>query len=228
LGALEFAGYRTGDVMSAQWRSEVVVENTFLSVVTLEDKQRKLQAAPRSKSAGARMQGSSGSAPVGAITKAETDGPLQCPNSSMSFQQALGCERNQTFNHNRVLDEITTTMVRNIPYQYNLKELLAEFEELGLGASYDFVFLPLGNNKRQNLGYAFVNLPSAEKYRHFVQALTNYRFKKNTKKRCKPASLKKAAVQGLLANLTFARQTSNPSAFFVPESKIFDFGTSIS
>jgi len=224
--SIGFPGNPSEHMMNVQLQTEVVIANTFVSVLTPEDKHRKLLAAPRSKSAGARLQSSEG-AIVGATKKAQTYKQPQLQNYSMGFQQASECESSQT-SDSQVMDGITTAMVRNIPYQYSIEELLAEFEELGLGTSYNFVFLPPGNKKRQNLGYAFVNLLSVEMYSHFVQALTNYRFKKTSLKRCKPATVKSAAVQGLHANVKFARQTSSPSAFFLPENEDLLSRTSIS
>jgi len=224
--SIGFPGDPSEHMMIAQLKAEVVIANTFVSVLTPEDKHRKLLAAPRSKSAGARMQSSEGSI-VGAANKAQTFEQPQRQNYSMGFEQASECESSQP-SDNQVMDGITTAMVRNIPYQYNIEELLAEFEELGLRASYNFVFLPPGNKKRQNLGYAFVNLLSPEMYSHFVQALTSYRFKKNSLRRCKPVTVKSAAVQGLHANVKFARQTSKPSAFFLPENEDLLSRTSVS
>jgi len=200
--------------MNLQCHLKVVIANTFLSVLTPEDEQRMSQAAPRSRSAGARMQSSSGSAIIGATNKAHQDEQTSTT-QSIWFQQALKCKNSESLKRDGVLDEITTAMIRNIPYQYNIEHLLVECKELGLGDLYNFIFLPPGIANRQNLGYAFVNLRSAEMYSHFVQVLTNYRFKKNPKKKCKPASVRRAAVQGLQANMMFARRTSSPSAFFV-------------
>jgi len=201
--------------MNRQWHTEIIIKSTFVSVLTPEEKQRQSQAEPRSRSAVARMPSGIGRAIVGATNKTQTDEQTSTMDS-MIFQQALTCESSQRSDDDQVLEEITTAMVRNIPYQYNIEELLAEFEELGLGASYNFVFLPLASKtNRQHLGYAFVNLFSAEMYSHCVQVLTSYQFKKRAAKRCKPASVKGAAVQGLQANLMFARQTSSPSAYFL-------------
>jgi len=116
-------------------------------------------------------------------------------------------------------DEITTAVVQNVPYQYNLKELLAEFDNLGLWHLYDFVFLPSGvKNTRANLGYVFVNLHTPTMYSQFVQALTHYRFEKRAAKSCKRASVKPAKIQGLHGNLTLARKTAHPDAFFVAKA----------
>lgn len=208
------AGHPTEHMRNLQCHIEVVIANTFLSVLTPEDKQRMSQGAPRSRSADARMQSSCGRAIVGATNMAHPEEQTSTT-GLVKFQQAVNCKHSRAFKCDRVLEEITTAMIRNIPYQYNIEELLVEFKELGLEASYNFVYLPPGSKNRPNLGYAFVNLRSAEMYSHFVQVLTNYRFKKNPKKKCKPASVRRAAVQGLQANMMFARRTSSPSAFFV-------------
>jgi len=150
---------------------------------------------------------------------------VMMPDSSSDLARSQGMARTQQTLTNQSSEEITTAMVRNIPYQYSLEDVLAEFDDLGIGTSYNFVFLPSGDKKRPNLGYAFVNVVSPSKYDHFVKTLTQYRFKKRSKKSCKPASVKPAEIQGLHRNLAVARKTAHPDAFFLAEGSLLEVGS---
>ncbi|CAK0909770.1 unnamed protein product [Prorocentrum cordatum] len=56
----------------------------------------------------------------------------------------------------------TTVMLRNLPYQLTLGKLVELLELRGLGGRYDIVYVPMDFNRKQSLGYGFVNLVSPE------------------------------------------------------------------
>ena len=51
----------------------------------------------------------------------------------------------------------TTVMVRNIPSVYMQRDLINELDARGWKGTYDFFYLPFDLNKKQNMGYCFMN-----------------------------------------------------------------------
>eukprot|EP00930_Biecheleria_cincta_P072476 TRINITY_DN59868_c0_g1_i1.p1 TRINITY_DN59868_c0_g1~~TRINITY_DN59868_c0_g1_i1.p1 ORF type:complete len:311 (-),score=57.41 TRINITY_DN59868_c0_g1_i1:293-1225(-) len=64
-------------------------------------------------------------------------------------------------------DRRTTVMMRNIPNNYTRDMFLAMLDGEGFQGLYDFVYLPCDFNRDANLGYAFVNLVSADATKAF-------------------------------------------------------------
>eukprot|EP00438_Fugacium_kawagutii_P018468 Skav204797 [mRNA] locus=scaffold763:452964:459404:+ [translate_table: standard] len=56
----------------------------------------------------------------------------------------------------------TTVMLRNLPNNYTRSMLLQLLNEQGFLGKYDFFYLPMDFDRKANLGYAFVNLVSAD------------------------------------------------------------------
>lgn len=96
---------------------------------------------------------------------------------------------------------MTTLMIRNIPNRYTQKELIAELEDLGLGGSFDFLYIPLDKGTMSNVGYAFVNFIQESWAEKCMAEFQNYRFKRHRKVSGKVAAVSVAHIQGLEANL---------------------------
>jgi len=61
----------------------------------------------------------------------------------------------------------TTVMLRNIPNNYTRAMLLEILDEQGFAGCYDFIYLPMDFKRNANLGYAFLNLVSADEADRF-------------------------------------------------------------
>ncbi|CAD7956110.1 unnamed protein product [Amoebophrya sp. A120] len=107
----------------------------------------------------------------------------------------------------------TTVMLRNIPNKYTTKMLLAVLDRR-FAKQYDYVYLPVDFVNHCNVGYAFINLRSADIrarfYRHFhnqkvKEVLPGFNSKKVLKQVCE---VNKAKVQGAKENIRRIRQMS--------------------
>jgi len=100
---------------------------------------------------------------------------------------------------------ITTAMLHNIPYQYTAAALAEELGPLEMLDACDFLYLPVrgrGKITTRNVGYAFFNLRSTCMFDKFARAMHHYRFAKDMSP-CTPlATVKRAKIQGLAANLS--------------------------
>jgi hypothetical protein len=105
----------------------------------------------------------------------------------------------------------TTVMLRNIPNKYTTKMLLAVLDRR-FAKQYDYVYLPVDFVNHCNVGYAFINLRSAEIrqrfYRHFhnqkvKEVLPGFNSKKVLKQVCE---VNKAKVQGAKENIRRIKQ----------------------
>lgn len=65
-------------------------------------------------------------------------------------------------------------MLRNLPNNYTRSMLLALIDSEGFAAQYDFFYLPMDFNTRACLGYAFVNLTSADCAQRFWAKFDGY------------------------------------------------------
>lgn len=107
----------------------------------------------------------------------------------------------------------TTVMLRNIPNKYTTKMLLNVLDRR-FAKQYDYVYLPVDFVNHCNVGYAFINLKSAEIrarfYRHFhnqkvKEVLPGFNSKKVLKQVCE---VNKAKVQGSKENIRRIKQMS--------------------
>jgi hypothetical protein len=64
--------------------------------------------------------------------------------------------------HNKLPDERTTLMLRNLPNNYSLKMLLELIDMQGFAGQYDLIYLPIDFVTKAALAYAFVNFTSHE------------------------------------------------------------------
>jgi len=97
-------------------------------------------------------------------------------------------------------------MLRNIPNRLCHEELIAELEELGFSGTFDFVYIPMDNGRKQrgssrssisNVGYAFVNFLCASWAERCTAVFRDHSFPgSNRVTRVSPAH-----VQGLEANM---------------------------
>jgi hypothetical protein len=72
--------------------------------------------------------------------------------------------KNSVANHT-----LTTVMLRNIPNNITRAELSDRFVCSGFADSFDFLYLPMDFKRDANLGYAFVNLVSAQEANRFFE-----------------------------------------------------------
>jgi hypothetical protein len=65
-------------------------------------------------------------------------------------------------NHSTQSDVKSTVILRNIPNNFTREAFLGVLDRNGFSGMYDFLYLPIDFNSNANLGYAFINLVSAE------------------------------------------------------------------
>jgi len=95
---------------------------------------------------------------------------------------------------------VTTLMIRNVPNRYCQLDLMNELKSLGLGGTFDFLYLPLDLGTMCTVGYAFVNFTTTAAAQKCMGLMQNYRFKRHRQKG-KVAAVSAAHIQGLDANL---------------------------
>jgi len=100
---------------------------------------------------------------------------------------------------------VTTLMLSNIPCRITQSDLQETLGEMGFDRKYNFLHVPMANRKRSNLGYAFVNLLTAEDAKLFTERFTGFRFVGLASR--KVCEVRPAEVQGLAAS---TMQFSNP------------------
>lgn len=107
--------------------------------------------------------------------------------------------------------DFTTIMLRNIPNKYTTKMLLNVLDRR-FARQYDYVYLPVDFVNHCNVGYAFVNLKSAEMRVRFARHFHNQKVKEvlpgfNSKKVLKQVcEVNKAKVQGAKENIRRIKQ----------------------
>jgi hypothetical protein len=98
-----------------------------------------------------------------------------------------------------VCPEVTTLMIRNLPFTLTLSELLNALETSGFKSQCDYCYLPHKFQNHTNQGFAFVNFANAEVAQKFLsewQGSTLFR----TECMRKSLNISAAAVQGRAAN----------------------------
>jgi len=95
---------------------------------------------------------------------------------------------------------VTTLMICNIPCRLAYQELVSRLAACGLGGRYDYLHLPMANRNDSNLGYAFINLSSAEDADWCTKCFQGHRFEgfEGSSKVC---AVKPARLQGRAPNL---------------------------
>jgi hypothetical protein len=102
--------------------------------------------------------------------------------------------------------EITTVMVRNVPNQYHRGHLMQELDKLGFAGKYDFVHLPIDQQTKWNVGYAFVNFDSSEDCARCMKDMAGHKFTKlHPGQQTRQALISVAHLQGLEKNLAHFR-----------------------
>lgn len=69
----------------------------------------------------------------------------------------------------------TTVMLRNLPREYSRDMLVNLLDSRGFSAKYDFVYMPIDFVRKASLGYAFVNLISANTVSDFWTAFEGFK-----------------------------------------------------
>jgi len=102
-------------------------------------------------------------------------------------------------------DSRTTLMIKNIPNKYTSKMLLATIDEHHRG-TYDFIYLPIDFKNKCNVGYAFINMTSAQHIIPFFQTFNGKKWEKFNSE--KVASLAYARIQGRAALIAHFQNSS--------------------
>eukprot|EP00419_Tripos_fusus_P045507 CAMPEP_0172823010 /NCGR_PEP_ID=MMETSP1075-20121228/17030_1 /TAXON_ID=2916 /ORGANISM="Ceratium fusus, Strain PA161109" /LENGTH=217 /DNA_ID=CAMNT_0013664075 /DNA_START=1 /DNA_END=651 /DNA_ORIENTATION=+ len=103
-------------------------------------------------------------------------------------------------------DQVTTMMVRNLPYNMTLEMLATHVDVHGFAGCYDLIHLPHMSGS-PNLGYGFVNFCSPEHAARFEIQFKSVSFRTtSTVKVCKVQS---AHIQGFMNNVEFIYRTKH-------------------
>jgi len=187
--------------------------NTFLCVLDEEDLHVRSKATARSKSVGASPSSSVLGRQPDHILTAVDDHELTQLWAKLSRACQLGktgdiprhplsgpanestpsdCQSGSATNDS--MEAKTTLMIRNIPYEYSVDELVAEIEESGFQGVLDLVYLPM--HQTGNRGYAFANFTSPAAACGFQSSFSKHRFNQHQEQFRKAASVSYARKQG--------------------------------
>eukprot|EP00928_Gymnodinium_smaydae_P020525 TRINITY_DN1792_c0_g2_i1.p1 TRINITY_DN1792_c0_g2~~TRINITY_DN1792_c0_g2_i1.p1 ORF type:complete len:219 (+),score=38.28 TRINITY_DN1792_c0_g2_i1:212-868(+) len=98
-------------------------------------------------------------------------------------------------------DNVTTLVLKDIPYNLTVSDMQDELELLGFTDSVDLIHFA---KRKKFMGYAFVNFVSAAEARRFAKVFVDYRFEGNTS--TKRGNAQVANIQGLAANVALLRR----------------------
>jgi len=106
----------------------------------------------------------------------------------------------------------TTMMLRNIPFEVDLDELVCKIEAAGFGDCYDMLYLPMKRGNAQNRGFAFLNFKNPIFVCEFKAAF----HKQNTtwashSRKNKMLNVTGADVQGFMETINLVRSQSSAS-----------------
>eukprot|EP00930_Biecheleria_cincta_P005054 TRINITY_DN10597_c0_g1_i1.p1 TRINITY_DN10597_c0_g1~~TRINITY_DN10597_c0_g1_i1.p1 ORF type:complete len:430 (+),score=80.45 TRINITY_DN10597_c0_g1_i1:119-1408(+) len=102
--------------------------------------------------------------------------------------------------------QITTVMIRNVPNQYHRGHLMQELDKVGFAGKYDFVHLPIDQQTKWNVGYAFVNFDSSKDCTRCMKEMAGHKFTKlHPGQQTRQALISVAHLQGLDKNLAHFR-----------------------
>eukprot|EP00928_Gymnodinium_smaydae_P081640 TRINITY_DN6511_c1_g1_i1.p1 TRINITY_DN6511_c1_g1~~TRINITY_DN6511_c1_g1_i1.p1 ORF type:complete len:241 (-),score=41.69 TRINITY_DN6511_c1_g1_i1:194-874(-) len=100
-----------------------------------------------------------------------------------------------------ITDDVTTLVLKDIPYNLTVSDMQDELELLGFTGSVNLIHFAM---RKKFMGYAFVNFISAAEARRFAKVFVNYRFEGNTS--TKRSNAQVAHIQGLAANVALLRR----------------------
>jgi len=102
-------------------------------------------------------------------------------------------------------NECTTVMLRNLPCPFLREDLIKEMDAKGFAGLYNFVYMPIDFKTEMSLGYAFVNMITAEEVPRFMLAFGGFRdWPRSSKKVC---AVDLSRTQGLDANVVRYRNS---------------------
>lgn len=104
----------------------------------------------------------------------------------------------------RQSDECTTVIMRNLPCSFLRDDLIAQLDASGFAGLYNLVYMPIDFKTEMGMGYAFVNLISADVLQRFSLAFEGFRqWPRNAtgRKSYKVCTVQLSNTQGLDANL---------------------------
>eukprot|EP00928_Gymnodinium_smaydae_P081637 TRINITY_DN6511_c0_g1_i1.p1 TRINITY_DN6511_c0_g1~~TRINITY_DN6511_c0_g1_i1.p1 ORF type:complete len:316 (+),score=48.10 TRINITY_DN6511_c0_g1_i1:95-949(+) len=100
-----------------------------------------------------------------------------------------------------ISDDVTTLVLKDIPYNLTVSDMQDELELLGFTNSVNLIHFA---KRKKFMGYAFVNFTSADEARRFAKVFVNYHFEGNTS--TKRSNVQVAHIQGLAANVAVLRR----------------------
>ncbi|CAD8059803.1 unnamed protein product [Paramecium sonneborni] len=80
-------------------------------------------------------------------------------------------------------DARTTLMLKNIPLEYSLKDLIIEVDAFVKG-KYNYLYMPYDQIKNCNIGYAFINIITKDAIEYFYKKFDSKRWNLNPNKIC--------------------------------------------
>jgi len=72
------------------------------------------------------------------------------------------------------VEEKTTVMLRNVPYNCSRDAVVKMMDEVGLRGLYNFIYLPIDFRSRSGFGYAFINMVSFEAAEKFFSRFNGF------------------------------------------------------
>jgi hypothetical protein len=103
-------------------------------------------------------------------------------------------------------DEVTSMMIRNIPYSLTQQKLIDALDATGFTGLYDFCYLPHKFSDHKNVGYAFVNFLNSKVAQDFQRVWHQDKGTVfNASDMRKALNITEAVLQGLQANMQKAK-----------------------
>lgn len=88
--------------------------------------------------------------------------PRNSPSSAVSF-----CWADESDDEPLVVEEKTTVMLRNVPYNVARDSVIKMMDEAGFKGLYDFIYMPIDFRSKSGFGYAFINMVSNDAAQKF-------------------------------------------------------------
>lgn len=137
----------------------------------------------------------------GSTIEARDDSPQRQETVSMDSKDTKAPEQQSRSAKPQEKSMITTMMIRNLPHNFSQSRLLEELDKGGYAGTYDFAYLPMSFDAKQNCackGYAFVNFVCEERAAAFAD---EWHKSRNCGVQGTVLNISPATLQGLQANV---------------------------